>query len=208
MAETIVNIIQLVLVGIYTGLTLRRTIQSGKREWVFLLLFYCTFFLGVFYWLLYVVFYGASPQFSYTSDLSWDAGYLFLIMLLSERDGWFKGYRCRIAWIGPVFAGIMCLFYMQWGDYIGNILTLVLMGLLLWHSLRGLAFFWGKKGKKTCDRCVYIVTIVYCLIEYTLWTLSCFWMGDTMANPYFWVDLLLSVWLFFFYPALNKAVDR
>ena len=54
---------------------------------------------------------------------------------------------------------------------------------------------------------LFFITILFCLTEYALWTSSCFWMGDTIANVYYWFDLLLSVTFVLFLPALRKAVD-
>ena len=51
-----------------------------------------------------------------------------------------------------------------------------------------------------------LITLIFCLLEYALWTVSCFWMGDTMANPYFWFDLLITGCMLLFLPALEKAV--
>ena len=36
---------------------------------------------------------------------------------------------------------------------------------------------------------------------------SRFWVSDTLTNPYFWFDFLLSLVLLLLLPALRKAVD-
>ena len=48
--------------------------------------------------------------------------------------------------------------------------------------------------------------VAYCLIEYIMWTLSCFFDGDTLANPYLWFDALYTVCIALIFPALGKAV--
>jgi hypothetical protein len=55
---------------------------------------------------------------------------------------------------------------------------------------------------------LYVVTLVFCAAEYGMWTSSCFWMGDTILNIYFWFDFLLSIAFVLFLPALRKAVSR
>jgi hypothetical protein len=45
-----------------------------------------------------------------------------------------------------------------------------------------------------------------CALEFCLWTASCFWVSDTLTNPYFWFDFLLTAALFALLPATRKAV--
>ena len=47
--------------------------------------------------------------------------------------------------------------------------------------------------------------LVFCAAEYGDWTTSCYWMGDTLANPYFWFDLLITISLAALLPATGKA---
>ena len=49
--------------------------------------------------------------------------------------------------------------------------------------------------------------LAFAALEYALWTSSCFWVSDTLTNPYFWFDFLLSLVLLLLLPALRKAVD-
>ena len=48
--------------------------------------------------------------------------------------------------------------------------------------------------------------LVFCLIEYGLWFSSCFFDGDTLANPYYWFDILFTASFVLFIPATKKAV--
>ena len=103
-------------------------------------------------------------------------------------------------WLIPLFTGGMCIFYMQWGDYPGNLITAVLMTLLLWYTVRGLRALKAGAVMAAGAAAIYRLTILFCLVEYCLWTISCFWMGYTIRNPYFWLDLLLAL-LFPLFPA-------
>ena len=49
--------------------------------------------------------------------------------------------------------------------------------------------------------------LAFIALEYALWTASCFWVSDTLTNPYFWFDFLLTLVLLLFLPAVRKAVD-
>lgn len=204
MIEIVENALQLLVAGGCGAVALSRALRTRDNIWEFLALVYGSYLLGDLYWLLYRVFYGQTPQLFYVSDLCWYASYIFLYQLLlqaSEGDE----RRCRpwAAWLGPAFAAGMCLFYMRWGDYAGNAISGFLMGRLLFHIIRGLLFMKGMRG--AARRPLYIAVLVFCAAEYGDWTTSCYWMGDTLANPYFWFDLLITISLAALLPATGKA---
>ena len=203
MIEIIENAIQLVTTGICTIIAVQRGLIQRRREWIILALASGVFFLGDLYWELFLVLYSKTPEFSYIPYLSWYAAYLFLLLLLIEmRDKEADRSHRKILWIVPVFTAGMCIFYLQWGDWIGNIVTAVLMSFLIWRSLDGLLSL--RKQKIW----LYVVMLLFCLAEYGSWTASCFASYDTLAEPYYWFDILLSVMFLLFPPALRKAVDR
>ena len=49
--------------------------------------------------------------------------------------------------------------------------------------------------------------LVFCVIEYVMWTVSCFWRGDGLTNPYYWLDGMLTVCSAALLPVLDKGVD-
>ena len=108
----------------------------------------------------------------------------------------------------PAFTIGMCIFYMQWGDYLSNMITAVLMMGLIWHAFYGLKVLRGRPRQENERRMLFLVTLLFCGTEYALWTSSCFWMGETVLNIYYWFDILLSVSFVLFLPALRKAVGR
>ena len=76
------------------------------------------------------------------------------------------------------------------------------MGLLLFSAIRRLLD--GRQYAAQRPLCLLI--LVFCLLEYGLWTSSCFWAGETPRNPYYWFDFLLSAGFVFFLPSTRKAV--
>lgn len=207
MTELLENLIQLAVTGICTGAAIHRAVSYREKIWADLALFYGLFFLGDLYWILYLLFYGDTPQYGYISDLAWYAAFVFLILLIQQVSGLKPDLKTVVPWIGPLFALGMGIFYMQWGDIFGNILSMLIMGTLLWLVLYHL--FPGKRrgsvpGK---NKSLYVMILIICLLEYILWTLSCFWMGETLANPYFWADFALTAVLPLLLMGVRKAVE-
>ena len=76
-----------------------------------------------------------------------------------------------------------------------------------WHSTRGLVYARRQSGKLRAMQFFHIAVLRIIILEYCLWTSSCFWISDTYTNPYFWIDFLLTASLFALLPATKKAVS-
>ncbi len=233
MIETIENAVQMLFTLVCTCVAIYYALRYKSRVWALLGLFSGIFFLGDLYWQLFLIFYADTPRYYSVSDLSWYTSYLFLLLLLiyirlegmypeglpqtkphgigEQAKQWFNQTH-PLVWCTPVFTGAMCVFFMQWGDYISNIIAALLMTGLIWHALSGLLTIRkesmnGGHAQNT-RRMLFLVTLLFCAAEYGLWISSCFWMGDTIANVYFWFGFLLSITFLLFIPALRKVVGR
>ena len=214
MIEIIENAAQFGVVSLCFGTSAVLCIRRHSRLWGLMALFYGTFLLGLLYWLLYLLFYGDTPNFRYISELSWYTAYLFLFMILQFIAD--PGERTVKAWIPrlmPVFAFGMGIFFMQYSAWLSNILSAAVMSLLLYHASRGLIYHRNQKQNQKWSR-FYRLTLLYCASEYCMWTVTCFYWSDTLANPYFWFDILQTVCFPLFLPATagleqsGKAVEQ
>ena len=204
MIESVENVVQIAALAVSLGIALFYAFTRRKKAWILLAFGYGSFLLGDLYWQVCLIFYGDTPQIQLVSELSWFASYIFLYLLLREvspPDDIQE--RSRIAFLGPVFSIVMGLFYMQWGQYFSNIVTAALMGLLLYASIQRLRP--GAAGSK--HRFLAGVTLAFCLAEYLVWTASCFWDSETILNPYYWGDLILTIVLVLFLPSTKRAVS-
>ena len=205
MVEIIENAVQLVVLTCCAGFACWLSLKKQNRECARLAMFYGSYVLGDLYWLLYLVCYGHTPGIFYVPYMSWYAAYVFLDLLLlclatAEE-------RKFISWpslVLPVFAAVMCVYYMQFGDYAGNLVSAVLMSLLMYHSSRGMHYL-RKHPEGDGRKWMYILTLVFCFVEYSAWTASCFFVGDTLANPYYWFDFMVTPVVALFLPAFRKG---
>ncbi len=207
MIESAENALQLLMTGICATISAYRAIAFRSRTWALLLLFSGAFFLGDLYWLLFMLFYGKTPYYSYIPDLSWYTSYLFLFLLLYYAGGSIKKkWHSPVLWIVPVFTGGMCTFYMQYGSYLSNLVCAVLMTLIIMEAIAVLQIQKDMPEGRRNGRFLCMAALFFCAMEYGVWTASCFFSGDTLANPYIWLDALLSLSIVLFIPAVRKAV--
>lgn len=199
MIDSIDNGIQIAVLGICVIAAAVQAAKYRSRSWTLLAFFYGSWVLGDIYWTVCLLFYGKTPEISVVSDLSWYASYIFLYMLLrrlsppEELAG-----RKIIPWLGPVFTIGMALFFMLRGEIVNNLIYAGLMGLLLYAAIRRLA--------ERRNRTLPALILIFCLLEYALWTASCFWNDPIQFHPYYCFDLLLTLSFPFFLPAARKAV--
>ena len=205
MFESLENALQIGMLFGCAGVAAVRAVALRSRAWTLLAFFYGSWGLGDVYWLVCLLFFGQTPQISVVSDLSWYASYIFLYMLLREAAPPVSRRESRLLpWLGPVFAAGMAAFFLRWGEAVSNLVYGALMGLLLFSAIRRLQD--SEHGGEKRFLCALI--LAFCLLEYALWTASCFFTGDSWRNPYYWFDLLLTLCFPLFLPALGKAVGE
>lgn len=202
MIESYENAIQVTVLLACLGIALIRAVSQRERGWTLLFFFYGSWALGDLYWLLCLIFFDKSPQFSVVSDLSWYASFIFLYLLICQIAPPEKDSKWLLPWLGPLFTTGMALYYMQWGNVISNLICAAMLGLLLYAAIARLL------DRKTYGRqrflCVMI--IIFCLLEHGLWISSCIFEWDGLRNPYYWFDFLLTLSFPCFLPATKKAV--
>ena len=205
MIESVENALQIIVLLICSGIALYRAIANHSQTWVLAFLFFGSWLLGDIYWLVCLLFYGQTPQISIVSDLSWYGSYIFLYLLLYHSSAPDKDSRKhRLPWLGPVFAAGMAVFFITQGELLSNLIYASLMGLLLFAALS------RKIDRKRYQNQQLLsgMILLFCLLEYGFWTASCFWKTDTLSNPYYWFDFLLTVSFVFFLPAIKKTVTE
>lgn len=188
--------------------------KMRRQPYFLLACFFGTYSLGTLYWTLHVLLLGTTPQVFYVSELGWIASYVFLLTIeLTLPSDEEKKFRTKLCWLCPVFCVPQFILYITHGDVFFNILMCLATAAAAWLAIRGLVFCRRKKkaegGSSTRGmRFFHITVLCFVVLEYALWTSSCFWVSDTLSNPYFWFDFLLSGAIFAMLPATRKAVGK
>jgi len=199
MIEQIDNGIQIAVLVICMIAAIFKAARFLSRSWTLLAFFYGSWMLGDIYWTICLLFYDKTPEISVVSDLSWYASFLFLYLFFRHISPPEKLTGKRIIpWLGPVFTLGMALFFMRRGETLSNLIYAGFMGLLLYAVICRLL--------QRRDLYLSVLILVLCLLEYALWTASCFWDDQILLHPYYWFDFLVTVSFPFFLPAVRKKV--
>lgn len=203
MVESIDNAIQIAVLVACTAFAVNRALKYDSRSWTLLALFFGNFAIDDLYLVLCIQTVGSSAALEVVSELSWYAAYIFLYLLIRQVAPPLTRKEKRVLpWLGPVFSLGMAAFFMQWGSYVSNLIYGVLIGLVLFTVIR-----------RILDRAHYrkqlfliICTLVFCLLEYALWIMSCYFKEDAITNPYYMIDFLITAGFPLFIFATRKAV--
>lgn len=207
MVEIADNAIQLAATLTCTCIACILALRRKKQAYIILTCYYAALTMGNLYWLVYDLITSYTPKIFYVSDLCWIASYLFLLMLVTGTTGSEEqAFRHPAAWISLVISTILTLFYCQWGDWVENVIWCGLLGATGWFSIRGC--IWAVRQKKKARRNFHLAVLLLIGVEYCLWTASCFWVDDTLANPYFWFDFGLSGATVLLLAATERAVEN
>ena len=182
------------------------------------------YFFSDLYGVLFLIFYDETPMY-YIQDMSYYASYLFIILLLLYVS---EGVSVKmVSWVQlliPVFTISMGVFFVVTsGDIPGNIICVIEMTIALWLALGGVLLerqkakvvkrdslsgrSVGEAGNTEPNKCpFYRVCLCILFLEYGFWITSSFWVGDTLLNPYFWVDALFCISFICMLFAIKKAV--
>ena len=202
MIESLENTLQIIVLLFCAGFALLWAAGRRSRIWTLAFFFFGSWVLGDIYWLVVLLFFDQTPQISVVSDLSWYASYLFLYLLLRLVDPpEERGSAGFFPWLGPAFAAGMAVFFMQRGEILSNLIYAALIGLLLFASLHRLT----DRDKTGRASALPLLILIFCALEYALWTASCFWAGDTIGNPYYWFDFLITLSFPFFLVAVKRG---
>ena len=220
MIERYENALQITVLSIGILIATHRGIRQKSRAWALLTLFYVSLLMGDLYWVLSLVFFGDTPKISLSSDWNWVSAYLFLYLLLRQTAPPPQAREKRLTpWLGFVFALSMSVFffsqyiywnvhdgahYVLWARALSNLLYGMIMGLLLFSAIRRLAYV----GTYPRQKALSLAILFFCLVEYGLWTVSCFEWKDGLANPYYWFDFLMTVSTCLLLPATRRAVTE
>lgn len=198
--ELFSNLLQLIVVSISAILATKLALEKKTVFYVLTAGALDTFALGVLYWLSYQFFTEITPQIFYVADISWLASYLFFIALeLSTTEPGAKG-KWHISMVIPIALGIgFTIYFCQWGDILLNIAymsALTVLGCLALRNLKFSSSHWKN---------LHIFMLLFMVTEYGLWLSSCFWISDTLTNPYFWFDFALTAEMGLLLPLIKKG---
>ncbi len=204
--ENFENILSLLctIVGLLYGVF--KYIESPKRGYRLVVIFFLANFLSEYYWTVYELLMRDYPEVSeFVAYLGWNISFFVLalaVFFLRPKET--RKFMHPLIFLPVLFSVPQFILYIQYGGIVNNIwqvgVTTVAMVFCLQHII------WAVKEKKGKDAFPWfsVIALVYLLCEYGMWTSSCFDWPSDWANPYLYFSILGSVcFVFFTYGAVR-----
>ncbi len=191
--ELTINLIQLIVASISSVCLGVNYIKYKTKQNFLGLGFVFAFMLGILYWFSYQLLISVTPQYFYVSDISWVASTLFLLALVLNASTEEERERYYIVSYIPILVGICLTWYFsQWGDVILNALYVLPLAMCVHIAMNSLMYAHYRNEVSKYKKFYWFI-IIFTITEYLLWISSCFWISDTFTNPYFWIDIAVTI---------------
>ncbi len=199
MVEGITDAAELVVVAACLAAALARALSTRNMTWVTMACFHACILLGSAYWLGYLLVFGETPRYSYVPDMTWTAGYVFLLMLVAEADRR-RGVAAPVpaAWAPVVACTAFCVYYIvDSGSPLLNIVENGLLAAIGFFAVRGIAAAPSAApadSRLAGNKAFHWAALAFIVVEQVVWTTSCFLEPGPIAevNPYIVSSFVLT----------------
>ncbi len=181
MMESVSDAVQLAVLAVCFAFSLARALRKRDTAWTAMACFYACMLLGNAYWLGFQLVFGDIPHHSRIAELSWIAGYVFLVMLAVELDRG-RGVAAPVpaAWFPVAACAVCCVFYIvDSGSVLLNVADNGLVAAIGFFAVRGLVASATRSPDEmtsrrlTDSKAFHLALLAFVIVEQALWLSSC-----------------------------------
>ena len=205
--ENIQNIASLLATIVGLLACLFRYVKSPKRGYLYLIGFFLASFLSDYYWTIFTLVMGFYPEVSdLLAYLGWDISYAFLLLAVFKMRS--KGARRYFhpLMLLPILTNVPQFFlYIQFGGIFNNVWFVGVTTAIMVLCMQDILYY--LKNRKDGAKAPYlsILVLVYFILKYAMWTVSCFDWPSEYLTPYPYLTFLSCVIVVFFARAAGKV---
>lgn len=192
----------LTLIATIIGLLacLFKYIKVPKRGYLFLVIYFLFRFFSDYYWTIYTLVMHSYPDVSeFVAYLGWNVGYVFLLLAVwsMKAEGAKRCFHPIILW--PVLTNVpQFILYIQYGGIFNNIWQVGMTTVIMVLCMQELVYYWKNKGFGANFPYLSLLVLLLLIMEYGMWTASCFERGTGFQDPYLYFSVLCSLIMIFF----------
>ncbi|OON88009.1 hypothetical protein BXO88_02215 [Oribacterium sp. C9] len=175
-------------------------VESPKFGYRLLLIYFLASFLSEYYWTIYSLTMGSYPNVSeFTAYLGWNIGYLILLIASYYiRPDEAKNTLHPLVFLPALVNVPQFLLYIQYGGILNNIWQVGTTTLTMIFCLQSIIYFYKGKTTTTEFPLFSVLVLIYLVLQYIMWTVSCYSWDGELSNPYLYCSILGAVTSIFF----------
>lgn len=207
--DVIENVFMLLAAVIGLLLTLFRYIETPKRGFLYISIFFLTHLLSDYYWTTYSIIMGDEPAVSgFMAYFGWNLGYMVLFFAALEmRSEKAKRFFSPLMLLPIPINLIQFFIYIQYGGIINNIWEGFFATAIAVVSLQSILCYVKNRDDKSLFPWIHNTFLFFIMMEYGMWTSSCYSWPSPAANPYYYCAFAESMTLLFFSWASRKDYE-
>ncbi len=205
--EAVENIITLLAVIIALLGCLFRYIDTPKKSYLSLCVYFLALLLSDYYWAVYTLVIGNDPDVSeIMAYAGWNIGYAVLVFAVIATSKTEKKFFHPLMLIPIPLNIVQFLLYIQYGGIFNNLWSCALNTVVAVICLRSLIWYWKKRDEGVHFPYLHTVILVSIIAQFAMWTASCYYDAVDFSNPYYYFEFLYYAILMFF--AWSAAKDH
>ncbi len=170
-------------------------IKTPKRGYLLLMLFFLANYLSDYYWTIYSLVMRSYPEVSgFLAYLGWNIGYLILLLVVlhMRRDKARNFFHPVI--LLPVITNVpQFILYIQYGGLFNNLWQVGITTIIMVVCMQEIVYYLSNKKSGAAIPHFAIVTLLFLLTEYGMWTASCFSWEYQFLDPYPYCTVVGSI---------------
>ncbi|MBQ7464216.1 MAG: hypothetical protein IJS86_05090 [Lachnospiraceae bacterium] len=203
---TVENIVM--LLSAVTGLFISvfRYIETPKRGWLYVTGFFLAHFLSDYYWAAYTFIIHDDPDVSaLMAYFGWNVAFaLLMAAAIHMRDPASKKLFHPLVFLPIPLNIAQVILYLQYGGYFNNIWQGTCLTIAECVCVQSLLYY-AKNRKEGAKLPLFnTLALSYILMEFSMWTISCFHYPDWKLDPYYVLEFAGYITIVF----LAEAVGR
>ena len=204
--DMIDNICMLLTAVIGLLICLFRYIENPKRGYLYLSVYFLARLLSDYYWTLYYIVMNSEPDISaIMAYFGWNVSYLFLLILVYYRRNPEIKRLFHPVMLIPVPINIyLFILFTSFGGLFNNLWSGIILTGVEIFCLQSLIYYFKNRKNGVHFPFLHVTVLAGVVIEYVMWTLSCYFWDDDWSNPYYYFAFLSYVIEAFFVWALGK----
>ena len=195
MVENIENIVSLLCTIVGLLWCSFQYIETPRRGFRYLIVFYLANFLSEYYWTSYELIMKDYPEVSeFVAYLGWNVGYLFLLIAVYFiRQEESRRFFHPVILL-PVLITVPQLFlYIRYGGILNNCWEVGITTLTMVFCMQALTYYWKNRENRKGFPVFSALVLAYLLAHYGMWTSSCFSWSRNTLNPYHVFSVIASI---------------
>nr|MCR5792166.1 hypothetical protein [Lachnospiraceae bacterium] len=205
--DIIENVLTLLVTIVGLLMALFNYIETPKRGWMAVSLFFLAHLLSDYYWTIYTLVIGENPDVSaFMAYFGWNVSYAILLILAIHMRPKEEKLLFHPVLLVPIFLNIwQFMIYNRFGGFLNNLYEGVVATAAVCVSCQAIISYVKNRKNGAAFPWLHGVILAYFTCEYGMWTSSCYFWENSITNPYYCFSFLGGASLLLLSWALKKV---